>query len=374
MATSTLKTKATLKSQEIIQTLCLTLIIPTHKTSPERVNDITEVKKAVVKAKEIIYKNYPERNTEQIITTLNDLTNNIDFLHNDHGIGFYISPTQFKSVSFPFPVKEKIFVGENFETRDLMYLSEYLKSYMLCCINLQEVKLYRGNGNTLKEIHDENFPTKYFDNYEYERSSIGSSTSYALKSVEKDKSVLKEVRFQSFLKEIDKKLSRYIINDTPLIISGVKKELGYFQKLTSHKKNIIGKITGNYFHNMVGLLGQLAQNEMELYRNNQENKVIKSLDEAVGKKMLAIGLEDCWTAAQEGKGLLLVVEKDYSKIGIITENKYQLYLNPTLKTHKLLADSVDSLIDIVKKKNGKIMLVQNGKLKKYDHIALLLRY
>jgi hypothetical protein len=69
-----------------------------------------------------------------------------------------------------------------------------------------------------------------------------------------------------------------------------------------------------------------------------------------------------------------VVEKDYRIPGFLADNDYHLYLRPPQKTHKILPDAVDDIIETVLNKNGHVFFVDNGILENYHRIALIPRY
>ena len=56
------------------------------------------------------------------------------------------------------------------------------------------------------------------------------------------------------------------------------------------------------------------------------------------------------------------------------KDAYCLYLRPPQKPHKVLADAVDDVIEMVLEKNGQIFFVDNGMLKDYQRVALITRY
>ena len=77
----------------------------------------------------------------------------------------------------------------------------------------------------------------------------------------------------------------------------------------------------------------------------------------------------------EGRGLKLLVEKDFSIPAYVKNtNDYELYLRPPKEPHKALPNVVNNLIETVLDKNGEVFLVENDILKDYGRIALITRY
>ena len=357
-------------------TPCVSVILPVHSASHEHIIDEMEVDKIFAKAKDQIINIYGRENGEEkIFEKLDELSMEVDRTSNSvAGLGFFVSPDVSRVVKFPFPVKEKVVVGNNFEVRDILYMSDTMLDYYVLQINEKVVKLYEGNCVSLRQVNDENFPACFFDDYEYARPYLGSSYGYSLKSTEKDKSVVKEQRFISNLKHIDQLLSNYLINGIPLIISGNSKHLGYFKKISTNYEKIIGVIHGNYIHEDIKKFGELCFDRINNYLSEKESTILKRLDNAIGKKLAVYGVEEVWKAAREGKGLILLVEQNFSCQGFLTDNEESLLLKVPKGNHKIILDVVNEIIEIVTQKNGKVILVKDGKLDHVERIAMILRY
>jgi hypothetical protein len=169
-------------------------------------------------------------------------------------------------------------------------------------------------------------------------------------------------------------LEPYLLEKSPLLIAGVKQELGYFKKVTRHEKQIAGQVEGNYSNDLT-TFGKMAFNMFMAYRDLLTSEEIDKLNEAVGKEMAVTGMHAVWRAAQEGKGLTLLVEKDLVKPGFVRENdRFNLFLSPPVEKHDILADAVETIIETVISKNGRVVMVGNGRLMNFDQIALMLRY
>lgn len=358
-----------------IGTPCVSLIMPTHAISSEHLIEDIEMKKMLNMAKDLVYAKCGKKNGgEEILKKLKELSNSMNYEPKSKGVGFFVSPSISRLVSFPFSVKEKVIIGNNFEIRDMVYLAETMISYYVLLINDKEIKLFEGSGENLKIVNNKDFPAQFVDDYEYTHTSLGSSYGYSLKSVEKDKSIIKEKRFSTFIKQSDQKLSKYLSEITPLIISGNTKELSSFKKVTVNNKNVVGKINGNYSHENIQKLGELSFGKIKEYLSNEENIALKRLENALAKRLAVSGIENVWEAANEGKGLILLIEKDYAIPGYTTVDSPTLLLNPPEAPHNIISDAADDVMEIVLAKKGKVIIVENDKLKNSGGIALILRY
>ncbi|MDI1355220.1 MAG: hypothetical protein PSX36_09890 [bacterium] len=356
-------------------TPCVSVIVPTHTTAPDRQLDELEVKKMLERAEDLVKHKFGKKNSgEEVIKKLYALAKKIDYIHNGKGIGVFVSPEVARLVKFPFPVVEKVVVGNNFEIRDILFLSETMMNYYLLAINEKVINLFEGKGIHLKQVIDHNFPLHLENDYEYTHTSLGSSYGYALKSPEKGRSVMKEQRWTTFLKKADKRVSEYLDENRPLIIGGNSKMLGSYAKMSVNKKSIVGKIWGDYVHEDLYSLGEMAFEQIRSYLKEKEEKLLMRLQDAVGKKLAMSGITDVWNAAFEGKGLILLVEKDFAMPGFVEDETSKFHLHPPHGNHQIISDAADDAMELVIEKKGKVVIVENGKLDDHGKIALILRY
>ncbi|MGZ4034175.1 MAG: baeRF3 domain-containing protein [Bacteroidia bacterium] len=359
---------------------CVSVIVPLHRLSPERAEDSKSVKIAVGYAKELLKQKYAQHKYDRVVSKmtedLDSIINRIDFTHSKDGLGIYMTPGVTKIIEFPFEVTEKIKVRDSLDSRDLLYDLNVMIEYCVLSISKKHIRLFKGKGEELREIKNENFPINYEESYEYSRSARGNSFGNTLKDFEKDKSVLQEIRLVDFLRTADHLLDKYVNSKVPLIISGGKKEIADYLQITKYKKRIIGKVMGNYNFNGDLQLINLAWMEVQNYLNNQNKNVLANLRELTGKEMVAVGIKEVWEAANEGKGLELVIEKDFESHAFMTPDGYDLKLRkPIGKTkHIYVPDIVERIIKVVREKHGKVTFVGNGEMNNFDGIALLLRY
>lgn len=356
--------------------ICISIIVPTHRTSPDRRVDKSEVENAIDKAKQLLQFKYPEKDVKSLLQSLDDKLNEIDFMHNTEGIGIYISPGVKLLVHFPFPVTEKIMVDDNFEIRDLLYKINYDQPYYVLLLTENKARLFDGSWNDLSEIEEDHWPMKYEDEYIY--SKPARSTSFAghshVKSFEKDKRESEKIRLRSFYLELDKRLDTYLGKDTSLIVLAPEREGSLFENVSKHKKNIIQKIHGSYNYENLKSISDIVWTAMHEHLQNERKELLNEFKETMGEHRSISGIQDIWEAAKEGKAFKLLVEKDYRCPGFVTTNDYNLYLRPPKVIHKILPDAVDELIETVLQKNGKVYFTDNELLKDYGHIALITRY
>jgi hypothetical protein len=235
---------------------------------------------------------------------LNHLVKTIDYIHPKDGVGLYVSPRSSQLIHFPFPVSLKVKAGNTFDSRDLLYFIHSVITYHILSLSRNTIRLFKAKGEELIEVKTADFPLHYEETYDYSKTIRGTSFGdNSLKGFERDKSNLQNIRFKDFLRKADQLLGKYQNSILPLVVSGDTKEISAFLNVTHYRKNIIGPVDGNYNFEPDFHLGSLAWKEVQNYFRNQNDVLLASLRELVGKEMIATGIEDILRAAKEGKNI-----------------------------------------------------------------------
>jgi hypothetical protein len=304
--------------------------------------------------------------------SIDKLAAQVDPVHPSEGLGLFVSPDIARLVHFPFPVKEKVIVDKTFETRDLYYLEQFAKPYYVLKLTKNEANLFLlETGTVAREITNNHFPMRNTSEYEYARPSIGTSFGYARKGFEKDKSMLNKTRQEPFFKEVQQNVLSYA-KSTDLLITGSKTVLSNFESVNDNRLKIKGKIIGS-FKERNDLFARARATYFEC-KQQEIQSLIDSLDELIGMKKVASGIREVWAAAKAGKGDVLLVEKDFRKVGYVLQSGEQVSLSVPLAKHETIPDLVDHVIETINDKGGRVVFAEDHQLEKHDHIALILRY
>lgn len=355
--------------------VCVSIIIPLTANPAERKIGKELLRKAIQKVKQYLADQYEDITSVRLSQSLDDLNEAINWEHNMSGIGLFVSEHIKWSVPFIFPVKEKIIVNDFFELRDILYDHSYVVPYKVLYLTGKEAKLFDGKLNVLQEIGNAYFPRAYEDDYEYSRSSRGSSYMGFFKEYERDQSEMRKLRYERFIKGADNALSHHLDSNAKLVIAGPENDLASFKKQTRHSDNIVGQLNGNYDHRPRHELSQLAWMALCASVDRQKQELVREFEELAGSREGLSGLQDIWKAVMEGRGATLFVEKDFMHVGFLTaQDDYHLHLTPPKGMHKTLPDAVNVLIKTMLRKNGTVIILENDMLSVWGHIGLITRY
>jgi len=355
----------------------VTIIVSLLETAhPDKKAALLLIKKAIQEADDFLQKMYPKE-AASLLESLWALQDEFD-RHYDltaEGLGLYVSPGYSKLVRFFFPVQKKIDIGNAFAVREILYLEHYAIGYMILHVNEKAASLYRGRVNNLEEINDEVFPRHLHDDYEYSKPARASSHSghASVQGFEGDKSTNEAKRLKDFYRETDQLLSGYL-GDQPLIIVGPQKDISMLQEVSSHQKNIIATINGNYSNVAIKELEDRVWPALRSWIDEKQQSTLLQLIQEEWQQHAVDGMRDVWAAVREGRGYRLIVEKDYTCPAFIDDKTGKLHLKGTRKPQHIITDAVDEVLRLAIEKGGDIVFVDNGALDDHGHISLITRY
>lgn len=354
---------------------CITIIVPLQKFSPDRKIDLISVKRAIVLAKESLRKKVSREEAQLLEQSLDDTFSQINFVFNREGIGIYVSPHVKQVVSFFFPVMGKVVLANSFELKDLIYQHFYDRIYYVLLLREKLVRLFEGQFNRLKEVNNDHFPLILSDDYEY--SKPVKSPAYkgygVTKDIEKDKSLLQQIRYKRFFNKVNDLLKPYVSEAIPLVLAGDSKELSWFKKYSKHA--VAAEVEGNYFFVPHSELGDLSWQSVKAFLDHEKEGMVQKFRENWGTDTVVSGVDEVWQAVRERSRDVLLVEKDFVYLGALQKAEPSLF-QPAHHSEPLMEsrDVVPQIIETVLQKGGKVIVVDNGTLASFGRIGMLTRF
>lgn len=355
---------------------CVSIILPLHNLTIDQKADKIHLEKAVKEICEELKNNFPDK-AEKLIDSIHNLEQQIKFNRNDEGIGLYVSENVSFYLTFPFPPTEHLSIDKSFRIRELLLKDQYALPYNILYVDEKEIRLYTGKLKQLQEIRNGEFPMIYEEEYEYQRSS--RTTSYAghshVKSFEKDKTTLEKMRHESFVHQADELLHKYIQNSQVFVLCGITRYTSAFLNRTAHADKVVTVLNGNYNHFTETDFANMVWPSVEAFIFEKMVDEVSNFKEKIGEGLTDEGIIAVWDAVVNGRGDTLLVEKNLQVKAFTTNhNSWQLLLQPPKRKYTELQDAVDTLLEILIEKNGRVVFTEDGMLSDYQHIALITRY
>jgi len=345
---------------------CVSILLPTHRTFPEREQDPIRLKNLVNEVKKRLLKEFSEEEIKPIMNNLISLSDSVDFNRLLRGLALFVNKTRSFRFTLPFPVKERILIDDNFGTRDIVFDMNRSEPYWILVLSEKVAKIYSGIRENVMEFIGNDFPLiNQF--YEIKNGSEKETST-------NDRLSDNTERYKSFIRDVESKLKTLNPAGFEIVVTGSERIISYFKEITSQKDYIISAINGNYTEHSPAELSKLVWSEVKKTRSLKREMLINEINEALGMKKLATGIDEIWTLVNEGRGRKLIVELNYQYPAKLSEDKMRLIPTEVAPGIEILDDAVDEIVEKVIDTNGEVVFVDNGKLEKFGRIALLLRY
>jgi hypothetical protein len=344
----------------------LTITLPTHRTSPENLQDPIRIKNLVEQATVRLHKEFSKREAAPLLERLEKLVDGIDYQHTLGGLGLFVNHDFALAIQMPFTLKECVNIGDTFLTRDLVFAMNRTPRYLTLVLSEKPTRLFECTRDTFIEIQEGGFPMVH-DGPGGEQPLPGG---FGIK-----KSAYRDEYHRKFFRQIDAALIPFLAdNPLPLVVVGVDRFLAFFDEVTKHKDVVIGTLQGSHDKTSPSELVQLVWPLVESALTEKRQQVLVELDKAVGENKCASTVGDVWRLAKEGRGQLLVVEEGFHFPARVDETGMILIPAEDAAAPDVIDDTVDEIIETVLEKQGKVVFVENGQLEAHQHIALILRY
>lgn len=348
--------------QSLSNVPALSILLPTHRTSPDNKRDPIQVKNLVDEAIERLSEEFSNRELEPLLKRLETLVSEIDYPHTLDGLALFVSHDFGKLYYLPFSVPARVVIDKTFATRDLVYGLHRNQCYWVFLLSQASTRLLAGTGETLEEVQDENFPMPMTGPGATSPTPYHSDSSYV------------DDRHRRFFQEVDRAFTPYTDDESlPLIVGGVVRQISFFQEVSQYTPSIAGTISGNFDKATVSELTPQVWPIVQSVREEQQADALQSLDAAMGTQTVVSTIGEAWRLANEGRGKLLLVEKNYHVPAILTEDG-QFELVEQVGGTEVIDDAVDEIIEAVLAKGGNVAIVDDGTLSIHQRIALILRY
>jgi hypothetical protein len=344
----------------------LTITLPTHRTSPDNLQDPIRVRNLVTQAANRLLAEFKRREVDPLLVRLERLANEIDYRYTLDGLALYVNRDFARAFHLPFKLKERVVVGETFATRDLVFALNRSPRYWTVVLSEKPTRLLEGSRDTLMELTEGGFPMTH----EGPGGAAPLPGGFGVR-----KSAYRDERHRQFFRRVDAALKPILAEDPlPLVVVGVDRFLAFFNEVTAHKDAILTTLTGSHDKTAPHELAKLVWPLVEVNLHAQRQQALTDLERATGERKVASTVGEVWRFAHEGRGALLLVEEDFHYPAQVDPSGQHLSPANDPTGADVLDDAVDEIIEIVLSKQGRVVFLDNGQLAEHQRIALILRY
>jgi hypothetical protein len=355
-----------LELQQVREYPAITVLMPTHRTSPDNQQDPIRLKNLVKETESRLLQEFSKREAAPYVEALESLADEVDFRHTLDGLALLVSNSEARKFYLPFALEERVVIDETFATRNLVFALNRTPRYWALVLSEQPTRLFEGVRDTLDEVVGRGFPLTL-------KGPGGASRLPGGHGV--NASARRDASHRHFFQEVDEKFGAIAgADDLPLAVVGVDRYQAFFREVTRHGQSIVATVTGSHDRSSPHELAELVWPEVEKGLAAQRGAVLEDLDAAVGARRSASGIGEAWRFAQEGRARVVLVEEGFHYPATVDESGMVIEPAEDASAPGVIHDAVDEVIESVIAKGGRAMFFPDGALEQHQRIALILRY
>lgn len=343
--------------KNVKDSICVTLILPTHRTAPDNQQDRIHLKNLAAAASAKLHETYGSRELNGLLSNLSRI-DEIDMQQNKEGLVVFVSESVFEYARLLFSPEQRFIIDSTFATRDLVRQMNYEDNYYVMTLSNNKVRLLEGSNEHLHEIKGKHFPADN-DVYSTDVVKIAQGNTH-------------DKHLEEFFNRQDKLFlsEYYAAHPGHLVLAGTDRNIQHYMHIADRKNIILTHIEGSFDDTPAHAIAEKAWPAVRKALSERRKQAIEQLD-AVGTAKLSTDLSEIWKLIREGRGGHLYVEKDFYHAGVIAGDT----LMTSLDGHEELQnDVIDEIIEATIQYGGQVHFMDNGSMEKYGRIALVLRY
>lgn len=342
---------------------CITIILTTHRTKPEYLNDGLRLKNLIKEVETRLMADTNKKDAEKLLQRVNDLANSIDHSHNMESLILFVNEDIAEYVRLPINVEDRVVIDETFHTRDLVRALHLETHYYVLVLSQDKIRMIEAiNDKAVREV-GKPFP---FENVIYH------SANRAARAVPSKQTNL----IVEFFNQADKKVNEVRKeNPLPILLCGLEENRNHYMKIADRPQTILNvHINKNKINDPVHSIMADAWEVMKDYVVKRNNERKEELRKAVTENKFLSDTNEIWKAIFEGRIQTLFIEQGLFQPAVI-ENDEIKYVSDDRRTEAGVMDDIyDEMIEANMDFGGEVVFLPKGELEKFNGFGAITRY
>jgi hypothetical protein len=342
---------------------CVTISMNTHRTFPDNLEDIVELKNLLMEAHDRVVNEYGKRPVTDLLEKIDNLEKEIDANYNLDSLHIFLSNSTKEIIRSSWPtLQSAVHVSGNFAVKPLIKDFNRTVDYLILVLSQSGVPLFHAiNDGIAGEIKNDDFPFAKNPHVLTDKDKLSDG-----------KKVDNMVR--EFFNKIDKAVVR-VFNKTNMKCVVICTEANYslLMQVADIPSIYLGHAGINYNNTANHTIANDAWQIVKEYQKQGRAMAIKEMQEAVGQGKVITDLSEIFRAVREGRGDLLITQEDFHQAVKMTgELTFDLVNDITLPG--VIDDITSEIAWEVLSKKGRAIFTNQEELKTLGGIALKVRY
>lgn len=342
---------------------CVTIILNTHRTSPDNFNDEIALKNLCKEAERRLLADESKRDAKKPIKRLEELAAQINHNKNLESLVLFVNEEVAQYKRLPIAVEDRVVIDTTFATRDLVKALQLETRYFVLVLNQQKARLIEAFNDTLiKEIKG-TFPIKNTQIYSTNKAEPSNASRHTHIMAEYFNRVDKEVT--TIRKE----------NSLPVLICSEQSNYHEYLKIVDHNEAYFeGHLNSNRLDESANHIVEEAWDIVKSNLIEKNNLRKKELTKEVSSGKFLSDVNDIYRAIKEGKVQTLFIEEGLFQPGIMNETSI-IFVSEGERNVKGVTDDIyDELIELNMDFGGDTVFLPQGELSKFNGFGAVTRY
>lgn len=341
---------------------CVSIIMNTHRTSPQSQGDVIQLKNLVKKAEERLFLDYDKNFAAGIMYRLNEFVSEINHLYNQDSLGVFVNNDIAVLHRMTIPVKDRVEIGDTFSIRDLIHAENESAGFYVLVLSRRNARLLEAYNNQV--VKEE------FDGFPIVNETLIETDTHKLTMANGQDNLIEE-----FFNQIDIKVQDVINHKRlPLVVATEERNFHHYMTVTNDKKNVIAHLNRNRddepSNHIVAGSWELVHDKIQAA--NAER--LSDLKRAVSAGKFVSDVNDISRAINEGRGKTLFVRTDYYQPGVVVENRIEFLDTSLTEVRGVMEDVLEKLVAGSIDHGGDVVFLDGDELDSFEGLALLTRY
>jgi hypothetical protein len=344
-------------------TPCVSISFNTHRTHPDNLKDVIELKNLLKKAEDRVINEFGKRPALALLEKISSVENEIDENYNLDSLHIYLSNDTKEIIRSTWPTNENsVHISDTFAIRPLIKAYNRSEEYYILLLSQSGVQLYGAlNDGIVDEVKNEDFP--FSENRHYNTNSEKSSDSKHLDDLVRE-----------FLNKVDKAVVK-VNNLTGLncVVICTEDNFSRLKQVADKPSIYYGYSNIDYNNTSTHAIAKQAWEIIKDLQSVRRTEAISEMKEAVAHGTVVTDLQEIYQASIDGRGDLLIVHQDFAQpVMMLSERTFDLESDSTKPN--VIDDITSNIAWEVMSKKGRVLFTSQDEINELGKIVLKTRY
>lgn len=342
---------------------CITIILNTHRTSPDNQKDKIQLKNLVKDAENRLLESNDKRVAANLIERLNELEESVDHNQNLESLILFVNEDISEIERLPLKVEDRVIIGDSFATRDLMRAIHGNSLYYVLVLSQHKARLIQAFND--KVVLEVTAPFPIENDFLHPKSRLEGAN---------------EIRHTNLMSEFFNQIDKMVNdirkpNGLPVLICSDETNYHDYLKIADKPNTIFDSfLNGNRMEEKSHAIVKDAAEIIKNYTTERNNKRKEQLEEAVGRGEYLSDINDIHRAIKEGKIRTLFVEQGLFKPAILKDDEIEMVSEEKSEDENYIDDILDELLELNMSFGGENVFLPKGELDKFNGYGAITRY